>query len=87
MSRTLGRLAYADEPLREALLTYVQSGFNTTRAAARLYLHRNTVERRVSRADELSAVKIGDNPVHVSAALLVLDLVPDILAPDPAPRS
>jgi len=87
VSRTLGRLAYADEPLREALLTYVQSGFNTTRAAARLYLHRNTVERRVSKADELSAVKIGDNPVHVSAALLVLDLVPDILAPDPAPRS
>jgi DNA-binding PucR family transcriptional regulator len=77
--KTLGPLADADASLRQALLTYVQCGFSTTRTAARLYLHRNTVERRVSKADELSAVKLGDNPVHVCAALLVLDLVPDIV--------
>lgn len=78
--KTLGPLATADATLREALLTYVQCGFNTTRAAARLYLHRNTVERRVSRANELSVVKVEDNPTHVAAALLVLDLAPDIVA-------
>ncbi|MFJ8129787.1 helix-turn-helix domain-containing protein [Streptomyces hydrogenans] len=53
----LGPPAEADTALRQALLTYVQCGFNTTRAAANLSAHRNTVERRVSRANELSAVK------------------------------
>ncbi|MFE1207005.1 PucR family transcriptional regulator [Streptomyces sp. NPDC058762] len=81
---TLGSLAEADTALREALLTYVQCGFNATRAAAHLYAHRNTVERRVSRANELSAVKVEDNPTHVAAALLVLDVVPDIVATNPS---
>lgn len=81
---TLGPLAEADEALRQALLTYVQCGFNTTRAAAALYAHRNTVERRVSRANELSVVKVEDNPTHVAAALLVLDLAPDIAASPPS---
>ncbi|MEV8047448.1 helix-turn-helix domain-containing protein [Streptomyces griseoluteus] len=80
---TLGPLAEADTALRQALLTYVQCGFNTTRAAANLYAHRNTVERRVSRANELSAVKVEDNPAHVAAALLVLDIAPDIVAISP----
>ncbi|MGY6652364.1 PucR family transcriptional regulator [Amycolatopsis sp. TRM77291] len=44
--KTLGPLAEADVALRQALLTYVQCGFNTTRAAANLYAHRNTVESR-----------------------------------------
>lgn len=77
---TLGPLAEADPTLRESLLTYVQCGFNTTQTAATLYAHRNTVERRVSRANELSAVKVEENPTHVAAALLVLDLAPDITA-------
>lgn len=75
VEKTLGPLAEADAELQQALLTYVQCGFNATRAAARLYLHRNTVERRVTRADELSTVKIEDNPTNVAAALLVLDLL------------
>ncbi|MER7952104.1 helix-turn-helix domain-containing protein [Streptomyces sp. NPDC096079] len=81
---TLGPLVEADTALRQALLTYVQCGFNTTRAAANLYAHRNTVERRVSRANELSAVKVEDNPTHVAAALLLLDLAPDIAATTPS---
>jgi DNA-binding PucR family transcriptional regulator len=83
VSKTLGPLAEADTTLREALLTYLQCGFNTTRAAANLYAHRNTVERRVSRANELSAVKMEDNPAHVAAALLVLDMAPDIVVTGP----
>ncbi|WP_264077799.1 PucR family transcriptional regulator [Mycolicibacterium houstonense] len=83
VAKTLGPLAEADEALRQALLTYVQCGFNTTRAAANLYAHRNTVERRVSRANELSVVKVEDNPTHVAAALLVLDIAPDITATTP----
>lgn len=77
---TLGPLAHADEALRETLLTYVQCGFSTTRAAGNLYAHRNTVERRVSRANELSVVKVEDNPTHVAAALLVLDIAPGLAA-------
>ncbi|WP_423494652.1 helix-turn-helix domain-containing protein [Microbacterium esteraromaticum] len=79
VAKALGPLATADATLREAMLTYVQCGFNTTRAAAQLYLHRNTVERRVSRANELSIIKVEDNPTHVAAALLVLDLAPDLV--------
>ncbi|MDX2561867.1 helix-turn-helix domain-containing protein [Streptomyces sp. TX20-6-3] len=81
---TLGPLAEADTALRQALLTYVQCGFSTTRAAADLYAHRNTVERRVSRANELSTVKVEDNPTHVAAALLVLDIAPDIVTIAPS---
>jgi DNA-binding PucR family transcriptional regulator len=80
VTKTLGPLAEADEALRQTLLTYVQCGFNTTRAAANLYAHRNTVDRRVSRANELSVVKVEDNPTHVAAALLVLNMAPDIVA-------
>ena len=80
VQQTLGPLAHADESLRSSLLVYIQSGFNTTRAASRMYAHRNTVERRVSKADELSAVKLEDNPTHVAAALMVLDLAPALLS-------
>ena len=82
VSKTLGPLAEADPALRQTLLTYVQCGFNTTRAAANLYAHRNTVERRVTRANELSLVKVEDNPTHVAAALLVLEVAPDITTGD-----
>lgn len=83
VTNTLGPLTEADEAIRQALLTYVQCGFNTTRAAAILYAHRNTVERRVSRANELSTVKVEDNPTHVAAALLVLEIAPDIAVSTP----
>lgn len=79
VGNTLGPLADADPELRRTLLTYVQCGFSTTRAAATLYAHRNTVERRVSRANELAVVKVEDNPTHVAAALLVLDVAPEIM--------
>lgn len=84
VTKTLGPLAEAEETLRQALLTYVQSGFNTTRTAAALYAHRNTVERRVSRANDLSMVKLEDNPTHVAAALLVLEVAPDLAVTDPS---
>lgn len=77
VTSTLGQLAGADTEWRQALLTYIQCGFTATRAAERLYLHRNTVERRVSRANEISATKVEDNPAHLAAALLVLDLIPE----------
>ncbi|WP_432443801.1 helix-turn-helix domain-containing protein [Paenarthrobacter nitroguajacolicus] len=59
-------------------MTNVQCGFNTTWTASRICPHRNTVERRVSKANELTLVKVADNPAHVAAALLVLYLVPGL---------
>lgn len=72
--RTLGDLAEADEVLREALLTYVQTGFSTTRTAERIFAHRNTAERRVARASALCATSVDDRPAEVAAALLVRHL-------------
>ncbi|WP_217181026.1 CdaR family transcriptional regulator [Streptomyces sp. AC495_CC817] len=76
---TLGELAWADSDLRRTLLVYVQSGLSSTRAAGRLYTHRNTVERRVSRAKALTPVSVEGNPTQVAAALAVLEEVPDLL--------
>ncbi|YAL83417.1 PucR family transcriptional regulator [Dermacoccaceae bacterium W4C1] len=79
VQRTLGELGDADAELRQALLTYLQCGFNATRAAGKLYAHRNTVERRVSRAAAMSAVSIEHSPMQVAAALALLELAPGIV--------
>ncbi len=50
---TLGDLATASPELRHAVLTYIQAQCNTTRAAGRLYTHRNTLLRQLDRADQL----------------------------------
>ncbi|MEV7621170.1 helix-turn-helix domain-containing protein [Microbacterium sp. NPDC089321] len=78
---TLGELARAEAELRRTLLVYVESGLSSTRAAGRLYTHRNTVERRVSRAKALSGVSVDGNPTQVAVALAVLEQVPDLLGP------
>ncbi|WP_204367154.1 helix-turn-helix domain-containing protein [Nocardiopsis salina] len=51
------------------MLTHVLERFNTSRTAKRLYTHRNTVIRRLSRADELLPQPLSENVVHVAAAL------------------
>ncbi|GAB2635551.1 hypothetical protein GCM10027068_13820 [Prescottella soli] len=45
---------------------------STTRTAERLYIHRNTVVRRLARADELMPRPLASNPIVVGAALEVL---------------
>ena len=45
---------------------------NTSRTAERLYTHRNTVLRRLARADELLPCPLAENVVSVAAALEVL---------------
>lgn len=65
----LGALAAADPELRGVVLTYIREQCNASRAAERLYTHRNTVLRRLARADELLPRPLADNVVHVAAAL------------------
>ncbi|MFG2446620.1 PucR family transcriptional regulator [Nocardia fluminea] len=71
---TLGGLATADPVLRQTVLTYVRERFNGSAAAERLFTHRNTVERRLARADQLLPVPLADNAASVVAALMIVQL-------------
>jgi DNA-binding PucR family transcriptional regulator len=69
----LGRFAdVVDEETHEAVLTYVEEQCNTSHTALRLHTHRNTILRRLARADELLPRPLAQNPVEVAAALKVL---------------
>jgi DNA-binding PucR family transcriptional regulator len=54
------------------VLTYVRELGNATRTAQRLYTHRNTVLRRLARADELLPRPLADDVLAVATALEVL---------------
>ena len=69
VKRTLGELAEASPEIRTAVLTFVNEQCNASRAAARLYTHRNTLLRRLSRAEQLLPRPLGENSVHVAVAL------------------
>ncbi|MBU9766327.1 PucR family transcriptional regulator [Mycobacterium sp. TNTM28] len=72
VSRQLGALEFADDELLETVRVFVNEQCNASRAAARLYLHRNTLLRRLARADELLPRPLADNSVAVAVALDVL---------------
>lgn len=69
---TLGDLATADAELRETVLAYVRERGSLVRTAEKLFVHRNTVIRRLERADELLPQGLEHNPVHVAVALEIL---------------
>ncbi|MFB6832902.1 helix-turn-helix domain-containing protein [Streptomyces hydrogenans] len=71
---TLGDLATADPVLRQTVLTYVRERFNGSAAAERMFTHRNTIERRLARADQLLPVPLADNAASVVAALMLVEL-------------
>ncbi|MCW2142518.1 DNA-binding transcriptional regulator, PucR family [Actinoplanes cyaneus] len=72
VAETLGDLRHADAETRETVAVYVREQCNTQRTAERLFTHRNTVVRRLSRADRLLPRPLSDNVVAVAAALEVL---------------
>ena len=69
IKQTLGKLETASPELRAAVLTFVNEQCNASRAAARLYTHRNTLLRRLSRAEQLLPRPLEENSVHVAVAL------------------
>ena len=69
IKQTLGELETAGPELRAAVLTFVDEQCNVSRAAARLYTHRNTLLRRLSRAEQLLPRPLEENSVHVAVAL------------------
>ena len=72
LTGTLGGLRHADAQTRDTVLTYVRELGNASRTAERLFTHRNTVLRRLARADELLPRPLADDVVGVAAALEVL---------------
>ena len=69
VKQTLGKLAEAGPEIRAAVLTFVNEQCNASRAAARLYTHRNTLLRRLSRAEQLLPRPLEENSVRVAVAL------------------
>lgn len=69
---TLGNLASADPNLQASVLVFIQERCNAARAAARLYTHRNTLLRRLTRAQELLPRPLDDNVVPIAVALEML---------------
>jgi DNA-binding PucR family transcriptional regulator len=72
IKHTLGKFESASPELRTAVRTFVNEQCNASRAATRLYTHRNTLLRQLSRADQLLPRPLGDNSVNVAVALDVL---------------
>jgi len=69
IKRTLGGLESADAELRDTVLCFITEQCNASRAAAALFIHRNTLLRRIARADQLLPQPLGRNGVHVAVAL------------------
>ncbi|WP_232016926.1 PucR family transcriptional regulator [Gordonia insulae] len=72
LADTLGDLGTADVDTIETVRTWIAEQCNTSRTAERLYAHRNTVIRRLARADELLPRPVAANLVDVAAALEIL---------------
>jgi DNA-binding PucR family transcriptional regulator len=72
VKRVLGELESASPELHSAVRMFVREQCNVSRAAAKLFTHRNTLLRRLARADELLPRPLADNSVEVGVALDVL---------------
>lgn len=68
----LGDLESAGAELQETVRTFVEEQCNASRAAARLFTHRNTLLRRLARADKLLPRPLAESSVSVAVALDVL---------------
>jgi DNA-binding PucR family transcriptional regulator len=72
IKHTLGDFESAVPELHESVLTFVTEQCNASRAATRLFTHRNTLLRRLVRADEMLPQPLETNSVHVAVALEAL---------------
>ncbi|MFJ5230840.1 PucR family transcriptional regulator [Kitasatospora sp. NPDC088391] len=72
VKRTLGALETAPPELADTVSAFLAEQCNATRAAERLFTHRNTLLRRLARADRLLPRPLAEHPVEVGAALALL---------------
>ncbi|CAJ1495657.1 PucR family transcriptional regulator [[Mycobacterium] kokjensenii] len=91
VARTLGDFASAGTEMHRTVSAFVSEQCNVSRAAARLYAHRNTLLRRLTRADRLLPRPLAENYVEVAVALNVLrwsgGAAVSAPAPPPPPQS
>lgn len=67
--RVLGGLAGAPKDLQETVRVYLGLLGNATATAEALFTHRNTVLRRLERANELLPRSLADDPLRIAMAL------------------
>jgi len=72
VQHTLGELATGSSELQSALRAFLDAGCNASRAAEQLRTHRNTLLRRLTRAEALLPRPLEGHHVHVAVALEVL---------------
>jgi len=72
IKHTLGDFESADAELQRTVLTFVHEQCHASRAAERLFVHRNTLLRRLVHADRLLPKPLKESSVHVAVALEVL---------------
>lgn len=68
----LGDFRNASLELRETVRIYLEALGNTSATAARLFTHRNTVIRRLTRADALLPQPLLEDPLRIAVALDLL---------------
>ncbi len=72
VARTLGALETAPQEITDTVGAYIAEECNASRAAEQLYAHRNTVLRRLSRAEQLLPRPLAGTSLQVGVALEVL---------------
>jgi DNA-binding PucR family transcriptional regulator len=72
ITTTLGDFLAAESELRETVRVYLQQDSNAARAAALLHTHRNTILKRVGRADALLPRPLAGTGLEVRLALELL---------------
>jgi DNA-binding PucR family transcriptional regulator len=72
VTHTLGDLEAASAELQDTVRTFVAEQCNASRAATRLYTHRNTLLRRLARAERLLPRPLAEASVDVAVALDVV---------------
>lgn len=80
---TLGPLLDERDAVRETLRVHLQEQASATRAARRLFTHRNTVLKRVARADELLPAPWQERSLAVALALELDHWLPPSETTDP----
>ncbi|MFB7507387.1 PucR family transcriptional regulator [Streptomyces broussonetiae] len=70
--RVLGELAHAEPEIREAARVFIAAQCNASHAADRLYIHRNTLLRRLAQAGRLLPRPLAEDVVGVGTALEIL---------------
>lgn len=76
INETLGELLTADPILQVSVRSFLETGCNAARAAQVLGLHRNTLLRHISRAEELLPQPLDECRIQVAMALEVLRWMP-----------